>query len=614
LRWPSFQVGLEIISKGIHGIMRRIIYLVISIILCRAADGAPRIDLVYPPEGASIGPVSWSFILGSVTPGSRLSVNGRNVEVYKNGAFLAYIPFGSGEFVISLSASDSSGSSTLERRVQVAEKRQKIRSDSLCILHGSIDPSYRMSLSKDTRLYVSFQGTPGCKASFSVGRSAGWPMAEQNLLPETDDKILAFSDSTIPDTTVVPGIYGGSCPVRGDEGWENQRIYLYLVDKDGNKIIDSTGPAISNWDDSRQVFARVTDSIAVLKTAPDLGYELFMPRGMVLEVEGIYDQYYRLKLNDMKQAWVKKGSVELLPLGKIFRTAKLSVVRTAKAGRGSLVGIVLSRPSVYQVFPGSNGRSLKVVLYDVQADMDWVHYDPSDGFVNDIRWRQMDSRTVELEISLDENLWGYGASYQNNTLSLFLKAKPIIGKNNPFKGLKIALDPGHSPDYGAVGPLRTLEKDVNWQITQRLGGMLKKEGALVLYTREGSEGAGIYQRPSKATGWKADLLISIHNNASPDGANPLLNSGYSTYYYQPYSRELAEEVHMQFRKSLPLNDHGLFYGNLVLCRATEFPSILVEPAFIIVPREEALLLDGAFQEKIAKAIYTGIKEFLINTK
>ncbi len=594
--------------------MRKISIILSLLIAAGWARSAPQIDLVYPPEGAEIGPVAWSFILGSVTPGSQLSVNGRKTEVYKTGAFLAYIPFDPGEFTIQLSAIDASGIATLERRVSVALGKRTIRPDSLCILHGSLDPNYKLSLPAGERLYVSFQGTPGCKASFSVGRASGWPMTEQNVAIEPDDKILAFSDSAAADTTVVPGFYGGSCLLTGEEGWENQRVYLYLVDREGNAVIDSTGPVVGNWDEAGQVFARVSDSLAVLKTAPDLGYEMFMPLGMVLQICGIHDQYYRLKLSGTKEAWVKKSSVELLPAGKIFRTAKLAVVRTAREARGSQLSIVLSRPSVYQVFPGADGRSLKVVLYDVRADMDWVRYDPADGFVNDIRWRQVDSRTVELEISLNNKLWGYNASYQNNSLAISLKAPPDINKKSQFKGLKIALDPGHSPDNGAVGPLRTLEKDINWQITQRLGRMLKQEGALVLYTREGSEEAGIYQRPGKAAGWGADLLVSVHNNASPDGANPLLNSGYSTYYYQPYSRGLAEAVHRQFQKSLPLNDHGLFYGNLVLCRATEFPSILVEPAFIIVPREEALLLDGAFQERIARAIYAGIKEFLLNTK
>jgi N-acetylmuramoyl-L-alanine amidase len=371
---------------------------------------------------------------------------------------------------------------------------------------------------------------------------------------------------------------------------------------------------VSLWETDREVLGRVSDSIAVLKTAPDLGYELFMPRDMVLRIGGISGQYYRVWLSGSKDVWVKRSSVELLPQGRVLQPAKLAMVRLQKAARGSSVNLLLSRPVVYQLFPGADGRALKMVLYDTQADMDWIRYDPSDRLVRDIRWRQTDSRTVELDLALNQPLWGYSTARGSGGLSLSLFAPPSAAAGQPLKGVKVALDAGHSPDFGAVGPRRTLEKDINWQITKRLGTMLEARGAKVLYTRKADEGVGIYQRPARAAGWGADLLVSIHNNASPDGVNPLLNSGYSTYYYQPYSRGLAEAVHSHFQKTLPLQDHGLFYGNLVLCRGTEFPSILVEPAFIIVPREEALLLEGAFQDKIAAAIAAGIKEFLLKTR
>lgn len=584
------------------------------ILLPALLAAAPAIDLVYPPEGASLGAVSRSFIHGSVTPGSRLLVNGLPVEVYRTGAFLAYIPFTPGDFLIRMEASDSTGASLLERKVRVAFPPRGMRPDSLAILKGSLSPQAEVALAAGDRLYVSFRGTPGCKASFWVGRGSGRPMLEQNSAIQTDEKVLAFGDSLPPDTAVVPGYYAGSCRVNGDEGWQVERVYFCLVDRQGNRAIDSTGPLVSRWDSSQEIFGRITDSIAVLKTAPELGYELFMPRGTVLKLSGAEGQYYRVQLSDQKGVWVKRGSMELLPPGRVIPPARLAMVKLKKASRGSSASLLLSRPVVYQFFPGADGRSLKLVLYDVQADMDWVRYDPADGLVRDVRWRQPDSRTLELELALNKPLWGYAASYRGNDLDLSLFAPPAVSAGHPLKGVKIALDPGHSPDYGAVGPLRTLEKDVNWQITQRLGNQLRSQGALVHYTRDGNEGIGIYQRPGRAAGWGAELLVSIHNNASPDGVNPLLNSGYSTYYYQPYSRGLAEAVHRQFQKSLPLNDHGLFYGNLVLCRGTEFPSILVEPAFIIVPREEALLREAAFQEKIAAAIAAGIREFLLKSR
>ncbi len=574
------------------------------------AYAAPKIDLVYPPAGAKIGPVSNSFVFGSVSPGSKLSINGQNVPVHNTGAFMAYIPFTSGEFIILLTASDSTGTSILERNLYIPQDKRDIPPDSLCILHKSIMPNKEMSLMGGDRLPVSFQGTPKCKASFSVGKEHSWPMIEQNINTEIDPKVLAFSDTVVADTTVIPGIYSGSCPVYGSEGWENRAIYLYLIDRNGNMLVDSTSKLISIWPDTPERFGQIRDSVAVLKTAPDLGYELFMPRNTVLKVTGIHGSYYRIKLSKSKDAWIGKSSVELYPAGKIFPAVKLSTIRTNKTNRGSMVNISLSRSTVYQLIPSSSGTNLKIILFDVQADMDWINYDPNDGFINDIRWRQLENRIVELEINFRGRFWGYKAFYSGNSLSVTISKPPKINRKNPFKGIKIALDAGHSPDPGAIGPLRTMEKDINWSITQLLGHMLIKTGADILYTRQGSEEVGIYQRPSRAAGWNADILISIHNNASPDGVNPLTNSGYSTYYYQPFSRSLAEEIHKQFQASLPLNDHGFYYGNLVLCRATEFPSVLVEPAFMIVPNEEALLIDPTFQEKIAKALFRGIKAYL----
>jgi N-acetylmuramoyl-L-alanine amidase len=40
------------------------------------------------------------------------------------------------------------------------------------------------------------------------------------------------------------------------------------------------------------------------------------------------------------------------------------------------------------------------------------------------------------------------------------------------------------------------------------------------------------------------------------------------------------------------------------------PSVLIEPAFIMHPKEEALILDPAFREKTAAAIVAGIEEFV----
>jgi N-acetylmuramoyl-L-alanine amidase len=54
--------------------------------------------------------------------------------------------------------------------------------------------------------------------------------------------------------------------------------------------------------------------------------------------------------------------------------------------------------------------------------------------------------------------------------------------------------------------------------------------------------------------------------------------------------------------------------SLAVCRISEFPTILVEPAYIILPDQEKLLMSEEGQQKIAKAILDGIKRFFETSK
>ncbi|MDO9390311.1 MAG: N-acetylmuramoyl-L-alanine amidase [bacterium] len=587
-------------------------FIIVATLCALAASLAaqPRIDLVYPREGDNIGPVANSFIIGSVTPGSQLWVNGQKAEVNSNGAFLAYIPFSAGQFQIKLLALKNGQSDSLIRHVNVAPRSIMISPDSLAIVHGTITPGQELGVRTGDRMAVTFRGTPGRKASFSIGRGQGISMEERIGRLEQDEKALAFSDSIAPDTLTLPGTYMGSYLVSGRDQWYSEKIYLYLVDTLGMMAVDSSEARVSAWPESLMVWAVTKDSVTVLKTGPDLGYEIFLPPGVNLELTGSAGENYRVKLAENKDAWVKKVSVAVKSWPGPMVSARLAVGRTFKKEEKTLVRFSLSRACAFSAKTSADGMSLKLLIFGAQADMDWVRYDPQDKLVKDIRWRQVQNGEVELEIFLNQPLWGFDARYQQNNLEIEIKPRPRVQKNRPLAGIKIAVDAGHSPESGAVGPLRTLEKEVNWQISRRLGNLLKNAGAKVYYPREGDQQVGIYQRPARAAAWGADILVSIHNNASPDGVNPLEDSGFSTYYYQPFSRDLAMAVHRQFQKTLQVPDHGFYYGNLVLCRATQMPSVLVEPTFIIVPREEAMLLTAEFQEKIARSVFLGIREYL----
>ncbi|MBD3168492.1 MAG: N-acetylmuramoyl-L-alanine amidase, partial [candidate division Zixibacteria bacterium] len=162
----------------------------------------------------------------------------------------------------------------------------------------------------------------------------------------------------------------------------------------------------------------------------------------------------------------------------------------------------------------------------------------------------------------------------------------------------------------AVGPTGLLEKDINLWISHKLRKILEKNGAEVIQTRYGHEPVDIYERPQIAERFNADVLISVHNNALPDGVNPFENNGVSSYYYHPQSKPLADAIQQRLIEKTGLPDFGVYYGNLALTRPTEFISVLVECAFMMMPEQEAMLKDWDFQEKCAEAIYLGICEFL----
>jgi len=183
-------------------------------------------------------------------------------------------------------------------------------------------------------------------------------------------------------------------------------------------------------------------------------------------------------------------------------------------------------------------RRITLVLYGGYSNTDWLRYGPADPFLRAARWEQVSSDRYELHIDLAERPWGYRARYDGGALQLDVRKPPRIDRERPLSGLAIAIDPGHPPG-GATGPTRLAEADANLGVAYRLKRLLEREGARVLMPRTDRSPVRIYDRTDYAELMDADVLISIHNNALPDGVNPFVNHGTSVYYFQPHALELA---------------------------------------------------------------------------
>jgi N-acetylmuramoyl-L-alanine amidase len=186
-------------------------------------------------------------------------------------------------------------------------------------------------------------------------------------------------------------------------------------------------------------------------------------------------------------------------------------------------------------------------------------------------------------------------------------------------GKLIVVDPGHGGyDPGALGRSGLKEKDVNLDISLRLGTLLRQLGARVEFTRDDDTFIPLYDRPAMANALHADLFVSIH----ADSTNKRDVNGVSTYYYQNSdpSRQsffdrsilLAQDVQNSLVYGADLADRGVKKSpgiGFAVLRESQMPSILVETAFISNSSDEARLSSPNFRQTTAVAIARGLTDF-----
>ncbi|KPK98099.1 MAG: hypothetical protein AMJ90_10010 [candidate division Zixibacteria bacterium SM23_73_2] len=600
------------------------------------AFSAPEIKVVYPKEGQNIGAYDSTFIFGQVTPGSKLDINGFEVKIYENGAFMAFLPLESGDFCFRLKAEDKSGESFDSVMVFVPHPLSSPPDDTLRIEKGSIKPDKDMVLTSGDLIQLSFRGTPGCWGYFRIdGLTPDLPMSE--LPPDKDyssKELKVFGeDEKKEEKDWVKGIYYGSYMVRENDQIDSAKVIFRLTKKlsslrdfltfsfPENTVIDSFNNLVSMVDTASGEITlkryqapqiiEFSDSTLIARTGPKLGYVLlYQPQGVRVVATGGMGDWVRIKLAEDETAWVERDSVIFLPQGTPVPKSYITHIRTIKTDGGVQVRVPLLQRLPYRVEEEKSG--LIFTIYYAVSNTDWVRYDSEDEMIDQIKWSQLKDGVYQLKIDLNQKqIWGYDVFYENKILVLEIKKKPEM--KGRLKGLKIAIDAGHSRDPGAVGPTGLSEREVNLQIAEKLKKVLERGGAEVIMTRVGMEHVPLYDRPKKAIEAGCDILISVHNNALPDGINPFFNNGTSTYYYHPHSKPLAKEIQRELVKNLGLPDFGLYHGNLALTRSSQLLAVLVECAFIILPEQEMLLMERRFQEKIADGIYQGILEFLEKT-
>ncbi len=598
----------------------------------------PGLKVVWPPEGHRIGPVDSTFIFGSVHPDAVLSINGQVITVHKHGGWLAYLPVEPGEFTFYLAAELDGRYEELTRTIRLPDLPE-YTFDSLYINPLSVFPIFERWTVAGDEINLGFSGTPFCNA-YCVVEPFGDTIAMQELPPVNyyghgnifgRDKREAAGDGP-----VIRGQYRGSYIIPSDTTCEIRLTYhlslpsilqMYLrsmLDLEsippeaplfaslpaGAVVSATTTAPVLNMNQNDLPVGELTDSLTVIRTHAGKGYFcIHQPAGIRAEVTGKDGRWIRLALSDHQHGWVIDTAMTLLPPSETAPRSYVNRVQTIAGRTHTTVTVSTSYRHPFRIEEDLVENSITVYLYNVDSDVDWIRYDNRDKIIDNITWSQPEPGMMALNISLKQPyMWGFDGYYLGNEFRLDIIKSPV--KKKLLSDLKIVIDPGHSPDPGAIGPTGLTEAEINLILAQRLAAYLRARGAEVIMTRDDDSPISLYDRPKIAVAEDADLFISVHNNALPDGTNPFVNNGVSVLYYHPHSLGVCQAVHRSMVKHLPLNDFGYYHGNLAVNRPTQYPAILVECAFMMIPEQEAMLKKESFQQKVATAIVEGLEKFL----
>lgn len=236
-------------------------------------------------------------------------------------------------------------------------------------------------------------------------------------------------------------------------------------------------------------------------------------------------------------------------------------------------------------------------------------------------------------------------------------ARDLAQERRKWKLDVIVLDPGHGgKDPGAIGVTGAWEKNITLAVALRLGRLIEKNmpGVKVVYTRKTDRFVELFRRTQIANESGGKLFISLHCNSldkkpsKPNGFEIYLlrpgknedaiaiaakenaviqfEEGYKDRYkelteeefiiitmaqsaYMKYSEHFAEVAAGTMANHLQMRNSGVKQAGFYVLVGASMPNVLVETGYISNKKEEQLLKSSKGQDRIAEALFNGIKEY-----
>jgi N-acetylmuramoyl-L-alanine amidase len=578
-----------------------------------------HITVVYPDTAESIQAQDSSFLFGSVGRGRgdvSLTINGSPVRVSPHGTWLAWIPLPPDSVARFQIVAWAGAGAEQQETTFVARVAQPFRPPAVApvwVDTTSFAPADTLVFPAGEGVRLAVRATPGARVRL---RTEGKPQDDVWFVPDTlpDEPawgIRAFgTDSTTYRLPPARDRYVAWLPARPlcdailevVVGTDTARAVWPLV----LDTLDRSRPRVVVLNDDTAHTGR-SDSLTVGKAVPYGTYNWFFPLGTIAVANARWGSQTRLQLSRGAVAWV--NSSDVVPLGSDTPPPGgiVESVRLTATPQSLVLRVPLPAHVPFQVEEAD--RSLTLRLYGVASDVNWMQHGGTDPYVTRMSYAQPAADEVTLTLTLAGPVWGYRTRWSGRDLLLEIRRPPVIDPRRPLRGRTIVLDPGHPP-VGAHGPSGLWEPVATLAVAQRAKALLEQAGATVLLTRTDSNPVDLFPRTRFAEQHDAEVLVSIHANALPDGVNPFVNNGTSVYYFHPRSAALARALDRALVGELGIRDLGMGRGDYALVRNPWMPSALTEGLFMMIPEQEAMLGSPAGQLRYARGVVKGIEDFL----
>jgi N-acetylmuramoyl-L-alanine amidase len=333
----------------------------------------------------------------------------------------------------------------------------------------------------------------------------------------------------------------------------------------------------------------------------------------------------------------------------------------------------LDRKTAYKLFTLKNPHRVVVDLQGSSIDIPLELNEEHAGVITGVRYGQPDKNILRVVFDLNESaelksfLLEPTAQYSHRlVIDLFSKSgkqhssmvKHVTDINKPDRNVVIAIDAGHGgEDPGAIGQKKTREKDVVLRIAREIKKAIDAEpGMQGVLTRDGDYYISLRGRYQKARKARADLFVSIHadafskrsvrgssvfvlssRGASSEFARLLANSenasdlvggvtlsdkddmlasvllDLSQSATREASNKVANDILGSLKRTGKIHKPHVGRANFMVLKSPDVPSVLVETAFISNPGEEKRLTEKEFQQRMARSITRGVRDYFYSS-